>query len=50
LNSSIYFLAVDSDFLRRVDGQTDLVPAYANDNKFDIRADHNPFAAFPAQN
>jgi hypothetical protein len=49
LNSSIYFLAVDSNFPRRVDGQADPTLAYVHDSQLDIGANHNPFARFSAQ-
>jgi hypothetical protein len=49
LNSSIYFLAVDRDFLRRVDRQADPSLAYVHDPQLNIGANHNPFARFSAQ-
>jgi hypothetical protein len=49
LNSLIYLLAVNRDFLWRVDGQTDFRLADVHDPQLDVGADHNPFARFSAQ-
>ena len=49
LDSSIYFLAVDRDFLRRVDDQADPCLAYVHDPQLNIGANQNPFARFSAQ-
>jgi hypothetical protein len=48
LDSLIYFLTVDRDFLRCGDGQADSIRAYVHDLQHNIAANHNPFARFSA--
>jgi hypothetical protein len=40
---------MDSNFLRRVDGQADTSPADVHDPQLNVGANHNPFTTFSAQ-
>jgi len=47
---AVYFLAMDRDFVRGDKAQLDAVSADFNHGDEDVRADHNPFAHFAAEN
>jgi hypothetical protein len=49
LNASRYFLTMDGNITRRIEGQPHFAPAYVHDGHPDVRPNHNSFAAFSAQ-
>ena len=49
LNTSIYFLTMDGNITRCIDGQPHFVPAYVHDRQLDVRPNHNSFTAFSTQ-
>ena len=49
LNTSIYFLTMDGNITRCLDGQSHFVPAYVHNRQLDIRPNHNSFTAFSTQ-
>jgi hypothetical protein len=49
LNASRYFLTMDGNITRRIEGQPHFAPAYVHDGQLDVRPNHNSFATFSAQ-
>ena len=49
LNTSIYFLTMDGNITRCIDGQPHSVPAYVHDRQLDVRPNHDSFTAFSTQ-
>jgi hypothetical protein len=49
LNTSRYFLTMDGNITRRIEGQPHFAPAYVHNGQLDVRPNQNSFAAFSAQ-
>ena len=49
LNTSIYFLTMDGNITRCIEGQPHFVPAYVHNRQLDVRPNHNSFTAFSTQ-
>jgi hypothetical protein len=49
LNTSRYFLTMDGNITRCLEGQPHFAPAYVHDGQLDVRPNQNSFAAFSAQ-
>src|SRR5688572_16810986 len=49
LNTSIYFLTMDGNITRCIEGQPHFVPAYVHDRQLDVWPNHNSFAPFSTQ-
>src|SRR4051794_38453237 len=48
-DTSIYFLTMDGNITRRIEGQPHSVPAYLHDRQFDVRPNQDLFTAFSTQ-
>jgi hypothetical protein len=49
LNSSIYFLTMDGNITRCLDGQPHSVPTNVHNHQLDVRPNNNSFTAFSTQ-
>src|SRR6476660_8039509 len=49
LDTSIYFLTMDGNITRCIEGQPHSVPAYVHDRQLDVPPNYNLFTAFSTQ-